>query len=78
VVNLLEMSESHAETPAERLRTTFELIEVAERMLRQRVRRELPDISDEALEERVSAWYERRPGAEFGDGEGIPVAWPRR
>lgn len=36
------------------------------------------DISDEALEAHISAWYERRPGAEFGDGEGISVAWPRR
>jgi hypothetical protein len=72
------MSESRAETPTERLRTTFELIDVAERMLRQRLRRDLPDISEGALEARVSAWYERRPGAEFGDGEGIPVAWPRR
>jgi hypothetical protein len=78
VVKLLAMCERHAETPAERLRTTFELIDVAERLLRQRVRREFPDISEQALEERVSAWYERRPGAEFGDGEGIPVAWPRR
>jgi hypothetical protein len=75
---LLAMSESHAETPTERLRATFELIDFAERMLRQRLRREFPDISDQALEERVSAWYERRPGAELGDGEGIPVAWPRR
>jgi hypothetical protein len=78
VVNFVAMSDSHAETPIERLRTTFELIDVAERMLRQRVRREFPDISDQALEARISAWYERRPGAEFGDGEGIPVAWPRR
>jgi len=57
---------------------TFELIDVAERMLRQRLRRELPDISEQAMEARVSAWYERRPGAELGDGEGISVAWPRR
>jgi len=28
--------------------------------------------------ERVGAWYARRPGAEFGDGVGIPAAWPRR
>jgi hypothetical protein len=72
------MPENHAETPTERLRATFELIDFAERMLRQRIRREFPEITDQALEERVSAWYERRPGAEFGDGEGISVAWPRR
>jgi len=72
------MSEPNRETPAEKLRMAFSLIEVAERMLRQRLRRESPDISDETLAERVGAWYARRPGAEFGDGVGIPVAWPRR
>jgi hypothetical protein len=70
--------DSDAETPAERLRVAFELVDVAERMLRQRVRRESPSISEDDLEARVRAWYEQRPGAEFGDGEGTPVAWPRR
>jgi len=72
------MSEPSRETPTEKLRMAFSLIEVAERMLRQRLRRESPDISNEALEERIAAWYARRPGAEFGDGVGIPAAWPRR
>ena len=56
----------------------FELIDVAERMFRQRLRRESPGISDESIEQEVTAWYRRRPGAEFGDGEGVPAAWPRR
>ncbi|HEY5377447.1 MAG TPA: hypothetical protein VIK01_27395 [Polyangiaceae bacterium] len=72
------MSESVRETPSEKLRIAFALIDVAERMLRQRLRRESPDISEASLEERVSAWYARRPGAELGDGVGIPAAWPRR
>jgi hypothetical protein len=72
------MSETRGETPADRLHMAFQLIDVAERMLRQRLRRESPDISEQALEARVGAWYERRPGAEMGDGEGIAVAWPRR
>ena len=72
------MSEAGRETPTEKLRITFALIEVAERMLRQRLRREAPGISEEALEERVAAWYARRPGAEVGDGVGIPATWPRR
>jgi Rv0078B-related antitoxin len=72
------MSELSRETPAEKLRITFALIDVAERMLRQRLRRESPEISEQALEERLGAWYARRPGAEFGDGEGIPATWPRR
>ena len=72
------MPEPARETPGEKLRIAFALIDVAERMLRQRLRREYPEISDEVLEERVGAWYSRRPGAEFGDGVGIPAAWPRR
>jgi len=72
------MSAPSRETPAEKLRIAFSLIEVAERMLRQRLRREQPEISEDELEERVGAWYARRPGAEFGDGVGIPGTWPRR
>jgi hypothetical protein len=72
------MSEAGRETPTEKLRIAFALIDVAERMLRQRLRRESPNISDEVLEQRVGAWYAHRPGAEFGDGVGTPAAWPRR
>jgi hypothetical protein len=72
------MADVPGETPTEKLRMAFELIDIAERMLRQRLRRESPGISDESIEQRVNAWYRRRPGAEFGDGEGIPRAWPRR
>jgi hypothetical protein len=72
------MSGAKHETPAEKLRMTFALIDTAERMLRQRLRRENPDISPGDLEDRVAAWYAKRPGAEFGDGVGVPAAWPRR
>ena len=72
------MSETPAETPTDRLRTTFELIDLADRMLRQRLLRDSPGMSEQALEAALSTWYERRPGAELGDGEGISVAWPRR
>jgi hypothetical protein len=72
------MREATGETPTERLRIAFALIDTAERLLRQRFRRESPDISDEAIEQRVLAWYARRPGAELGDGQGIPGTWPRR
>lgn len=67
-----------AKRPQKKLRIAFALIDVAERMLRQRLRRESPEISEQVLDERVSAWYARRPGAEFGDGVGMPAAWPRR
>jgi hypothetical protein len=66
---IFAMAEPSRETPAEKLRIAFALIDVAERMLRQRLRRESPDISEQALDERVAAWDARRPAAEFGDGE---------
>lgn len=72
------MAEAQDETPAVKLRMALDLAEVAERMLRQRLRRESPGIPDGELEERVAAWYRRRPGAEFGDGHGRPGQWPRR
>src|SRR5687768_7933934 len=72
------MESAHPETPAERLRITFALIETAERMLRARLRRESPQMSEQAVEERVAAWYAKRPGAELGDAMGIPASWPRR
>jgi len=66
------------ETPLEKLRMAFSLIDTAERLLRQRLRRESPGISEQVLEEQVLAWYARRPGAELGDAQGVPGAWPRR
>jgi hypothetical protein len=40
------MSEPGRETPTEKLRIAFALIDLAERMLRQRLRCESPGISD--------------------------------
>jgi hypothetical protein len=72
------MARESSETPRERLQIAFELLKVAERMLRHRLRRENPGLSDEAIEERVAAWYATRPGAPHGDGEGTVGTWPRR
>ena len=55
----------------------LELSDVAERMYRQRLKRETPDLSDEALDRAVDVWLAVRPGAEQGDASGIPVPWPR-
>ncbi|MEZ4296292.1 MAG: hypothetical protein R3B70_15080 [Polyangiaceae bacterium] len=64
-------------TPTERLHAAFELYELGEDLLRQRYRREHPDMTEEAIEASVRAWRLRRPGAEHGDAEGEPIAWPR-
>jgi hypothetical protein len=45
----------------ERARTTFELLELAEKIMRQNIRRRHPELSEEEVEERVVDWYRRRP-----------------
>jgi hypothetical protein len=62
---------------AERFRTTLELFELGEAMLRQKLKRKHPLSSDAEIEAYIQEWLERRPGAEHGDGVGRPVAWPR-
>ena len=56
----------------------LELFQVAEEMLRQRLRRERPAATGDEIEERVGVWRTARPGAEDGDSPGRPVPWPRR
>lgn len=51
----------------ERMRTTFELYELAEQMMRQKLRRQNPGASEEEIEEGIQAWLHHRPGAEHGD-----------
>jgi hypothetical protein len=63
---------------AERMRIALELAELAEAMLRQRLRRDRQGITEDEIDALVQAWREHRPGAEHGDAEGTPVAWPRR
>jgi hypothetical protein len=61
---------------AARLRTAFELCELAESMRRAQLRREHPDATDDEIEARIVAWFQTRPGAEHGDSWGRPIAWP--
>jgi hypothetical protein len=55
---------------ASRLRQAFELTELAEGMLRQRLRREHPTWSDKTLAREIERWRLTRPGAEHGDAVG--------
>lgn len=58
------------DTPAARMRTALDLYEVGEQLFRQRVRRENPEIDEAGVDDRVRAWLQDRPGAEFGDYPG--------
>jgi hypothetical protein len=72
------MGKPKEELIAARFQTTLALFEMAEAMLRQKLRREYPEASEAEIEAHVREWLERRPGAEHGDGVGRSVAWPRR
>jgi len=63
---------------AARLEMGFELYQLGVDMLRTRLRREHPAMTEAEIDERVNAWLARRPGAESGDAEGRPVELPRR
>ena len=61
-----------------RLQVALDLYDLGEQLLRQKLRRQQPELSPSDIEQRVEAWRLQRPGAEHGDGEGRVVPWPRR
>ncbi len=65
-------------TPAQRLEEALELADLAEEMLRLKLRRTHPAASDAEIERLIDEWYLSRPGAEHGDTEGRLIELPRR
>lgn len=59
-------------TPAQRIRVALDLQQAGERIYRQRLRREQPGISEAELDSQITRWLHGRPGAEFGDMDGVP------
>jgi hypothetical protein len=53
----------------ENLRTALDLLDDAEELLRQRLRR-TTSMSEQEIEARVLAWLHERPGAPHGDAPG--------
>lgn len=66
------------ESPAERLRIALDLFNFGVDMMLQKLRREIPDATEEELQARLVDWLQDRPGAEHGDAAGRPGRWPRR
>ncbi|MGI8729999.1 MAG: hypothetical protein ACR2LK_08440 [Solirubrobacteraceae bacterium] len=56
--------------PRSRLRDALELHDLGERLLRQRLRRERPQITAVELDDAIRSWLRERPGAEHGDAVG--------
>ncbi len=69
------MERSHDELVT-RLFETLDLCETGIRLMEQNLRRRHPDATPEELDRLLDAWLATRPGAEFGDGDGVPVSWP--
>lgn len=73
----MEVDATPHETPAQRLRIALDLFELGLDMMRQKLRRETPDATEDELQAQLVAWLQERPGAELGDGVGRPGHWPR-
>jgi hypothetical protein len=56
--------------PAAKLRLAFELFEAGVDLMRQKLRRQHPDLDAVAIERLVAEWVSTRPGAEHGDAVG--------
>ncbi|MGH7314391.1 MAG: hypothetical protein ACREJV_14535, partial [Candidatus Rokuibacteriota bacterium] len=70
--------EPDLEPAARRLQLALDLFSAGEELMRERLRRRHPDLPDAEIERYLLDWFQSRPGAEFGDSAGTPVAWPRR
>jgi hypothetical protein len=46
-------------------------------LMRENLVRAHPGASDDEIDRRLGEWLATRPGAEYGDGAGVPVSWPR-
>jgi hypothetical protein len=71
------MSKVTRSSAVERFRTTLDLFEMGEKMMRQNLRRRYPEDGNEEIERRLIEWLQHRPGAEHGDCDGKPIDWPR-
>ena len=54
----------------------MELFEIGVKLMRQNLRRDYPDETEQEIDERLHAWLEHRPGAEHGDCPGRRLKWP--
>ncbi len=66
-----------AKADAERLESALEMWDDGVCIMRENLRRRSPTASPEEIEASLDAWLITRSGAEHGDGEGVPVGWPR-
>lgn len=61
----------------ERLHAVFDLYELAEQMMRMKIRRRHPELTDEEVERRLIRWLEKRPDHDL-ESEPVGGAQPLR
>jgi hypothetical protein len=66
-----------AETLRDRLLAAFEMFDLGVDMMAANLRRRHAHASPEELERLLDDWLLERPGAEAGDGPGVPVSLER-
>lgn len=66
-----------SETLRDRLLATFDMFDLGVEMMAANLRRRHPDASPEEIERLLDDWLLERPGAEAGDGPGVPVSLER-
>ncbi len=71
-------SRNPEDTEASRLEAALEMWDDGVLIMRENLRRRNPGASEEQIEDALDRWLTTRPGAEFGDSDGVPVPWPRR
>ena len=55
---------------------TLALFDFGEAMMRQRLRRQYPTVTEAEIDAMTTEWLQRRPGAEDGDCPGRTRPWP--
>jgi hypothetical protein len=60
------------ETPAERLAAALEMWEDGVRIMRENLRRRMPQATEDEIEAALDVWLRDRPP----DADGVPVSWP--
>lgn len=60
-------------SPADAFRATLDLFEAGLELMRQNLRRNDPEATEEEIDLRLRQWLMHRPGAESGDCSGRPV-----
>ena len=73
----LRAAKPSAETLRDRLLAAFDMVELGVDMMTANLRRRHPHASSEEIERLIDAWLLERPGAEEGDGPGVPVPLER-